>query len=512
MIAELRRSGPLAQAERLVTGATSSSTARRDRRATGSRAGRSSRSTSPSPRRSSPERSTLAVAYEDEHLLVVDKPAGLVVHPAGGHRPGRSSTDCSRSGAEGRGRGSARDRPPARPRHLRPARRRALRGGACAAVGGAIRERRGRPPLPRARPRNAAVAHGRITAPIGRDRRDRTRHSLDTDTPRDAVTWFEVRELLGERAARGPARDRRDAPDPRPPRGDRAPGLRRPRLRRRRRPRPGAPVPPRAPARFDHPFTGEPSTLESPLRATWRGTRRARGGLAAGADRRRLATATIPVRVLRPGDASGRGCRRSEPGSVRARRRTDTPTERMHRGSRLHEGAAGGRVHFGHQTRRWNPKMSASSSTSAAASTSSTSSRRRRCCRRRTTSRGTSPSAAGGSSSSARRSRHRTRSSARPRRVGQPYVAQPLARRPAHELAHDRGPHRVPPRAPAPEGGGPARAAPGEGAHRDGRRAREARLEPRRRLDMKRQPDAVFIVDLRKERSPSARRSGSACR
>ena len=28
----------------------------------------------------------LRVAYEDEHLLVVDKPAGVVVHPASGHR------------------------------------------------------------------------------------------------------------------------------------------------------------------------------------------------------------------------------------------------------------------------------------------------------------------------------------------------------------------------------------------------------------------------------------------
>ncbi len=30
----------------------------------------------------------LAVAYEDEHLLVIDKPAGLVVHPAAGHQSG----------------------------------------------------------------------------------------------------------------------------------------------------------------------------------------------------------------------------------------------------------------------------------------------------------------------------------------------------------------------------------------------------------------------------------------
>jgi len=43
------------------------------------------------------------------------------------------------------------------------------------------------------RPRSRS---GRIEAPIGRDRRDPLRHSLDTDKPRDAVTHFEVRELL----------------------------------------------------------------------------------------------------------------------------------------------------------------------------------------------------------------------------------------------------------------------------------------------------------------------------
>lgn len=32
-----------------------------------------------------------AIAWEDEHLLVVDKPAGLVVHPARGHREGTLS-------------------------------------------------------------------------------------------------------------------------------------------------------------------------------------------------------------------------------------------------------------------------------------------------------------------------------------------------------------------------------------------------------------------------------------
>ncbi|MFO0682550.1 MAG: RluA family pseudouridine synthase [Sandaracinus sp.] len=35
-----------------------------------------------------PEDIPLAILYEDEHLLVVDKPAGLVVHPAPGHASG----------------------------------------------------------------------------------------------------------------------------------------------------------------------------------------------------------------------------------------------------------------------------------------------------------------------------------------------------------------------------------------------------------------------------------------
>ena len=34
------------------------------------------------------EEMDLVVPYEDEHLLVVDKPAGLVVHPAAGHHTG----------------------------------------------------------------------------------------------------------------------------------------------------------------------------------------------------------------------------------------------------------------------------------------------------------------------------------------------------------------------------------------------------------------------------------------
>jgi 23S rRNA pseudouridine1911/1915/1917 synthase len=51
--------------------------------------------------------------------------------------------------------------------------------------------------LVRGRPRSRT---GRIEAPIGRDRRDPTRRSLDTQEPREAVTWFEVAEELPEHA------------------------------------------------------------------------------------------------------------------------------------------------------------------------------------------------------------------------------------------------------------------------------------------------------------------------
>jgi 23S rRNA pseudouridine1911/1915/1917 synthase len=54
--------------------------------------------------------------------------------------------------------------------------------------------------LVRGRPRSRA---GRIEAPIGRDRDEPTRVSLDTDVPREAVTHFAVEELLPRHALLG---------------------------------------------------------------------------------------------------------------------------------------------------------------------------------------------------------------------------------------------------------------------------------------------------------------------
>ena len=144
-----------------------------------------------------PEEMDLRVAFEDEHLLVVDKPAGIVVHPGTGHREGGTLVHGLLAlDAAG---GDDEDRPgivhrldrdtsgllvvarsdEAHTRLEELIRRRELERRYLALVKG--------------RPRSRT---GRIEAPIGRDRQDRTRHSLDTATPRRAVTHFELVEAL----------------------------------------------------------------------------------------------------------------------------------------------------------------------------------------------------------------------------------------------------------------------------------------------------------------------------
>jgi 23S rRNA pseudouridine1911/1915/1917 synthase len=141
----------------------------------------------------------LTVAYADEYLLVVDKPAGVVVHPAPGHAGGTLAHALAAVGAAG----GEEDRPgivhrldrdtsgllvvarsqETYERLQRLVRRRALTREYLALVVGRPRSRR-----------------GTIDAPIGRDRHDRLRHSLDTATPRPAVTHFELEELLPRHA------------------------------------------------------------------------------------------------------------------------------------------------------------------------------------------------------------------------------------------------------------------------------------------------------------------------
>src|SRR5206468_3585636 len=42
----------------------------------------------PAPAHNAPQDIPLTIVFEDEHLLVIDKPAGLVVHPAAGNLDG----------------------------------------------------------------------------------------------------------------------------------------------------------------------------------------------------------------------------------------------------------------------------------------------------------------------------------------------------------------------------------------------------------------------------------------
>ena len=146
-----------------------------------------------------PEEMNLRVAWEDEHLLVVDKPAGVVVHPGAGHDTGTLvhgllALDAAGGDEERPGIVHRLDRETsgllvvarsddAHERLQESIRRREVERRYLALVKGSPRSR-----------------SGRIEAPIGRDRIDRTRHSLDTPTPRDAVTLFEVLEPLGARA------------------------------------------------------------------------------------------------------------------------------------------------------------------------------------------------------------------------------------------------------------------------------------------------------------------------
>ena len=152
----------------------------------------------PGPARPEPSDEPLEVVFEDEHLLVIDKPAGLVVHPAPGHDEETLVNRLVGLGAAGGD--------PGRPGIVHRLDRDtsglllvARSERAYEQLSSAIRERqveRRYLALVRGAPRSRA---GRIDAAIGRDRTDRTRRSIDTDTPREAVTWFEVRERLGER-------------------------------------------------------------------------------------------------------------------------------------------------------------------------------------------------------------------------------------------------------------------------------------------------------------------------
>ncbi len=142
-----------------------------------------------------PSDAPFTVRFEDQYLVVVDKPAGVVVHPARGHRTGTLAQALG-------GRVAGGDEPWRAGIVHRLDRdtsgllvvaksddvHRALKS--LLAARGLRREYLA---LVEGRPE---ARSGTIDAPIGRQRRDRVRMSIDTDEPREARTHFEIEGML----------------------------------------------------------------------------------------------------------------------------------------------------------------------------------------------------------------------------------------------------------------------------------------------------------------------------
>jgi 23S rRNA pseudouridine1911/1915/1917 synthase len=141
----------------------------------------------------------LKIAWSDEHLLVVDKPPGLVVHPARGHREGTLSQLLVDAGLGGAGGGDP-DRPGIVHRLDRDtsgllvvARSEEAHRRLQAALRERLIEREyvalveGRPPS----------RTGTIEAPIGRHPRIRTRMAVGGTGSREARTNFTLERSLG---------------------------------------------------------------------------------------------------------------------------------------------------------------------------------------------------------------------------------------------------------------------------------------------------------------------------
>jgi 23S rRNA pseudouridine1911/1915/1917 synthase len=126
------------------------------------------------------------VVHEDEHLMVVDKPAGIVAQPAPGHR----GVTLAEALPQGSGLVHRLDRDTsgllvvARSEEALAALRRMMKAREITREYTALVE--GHPD----------AETGTIDAPIGRDRGNRTVMSTRTDRAREAVTHFEVVERL----------------------------------------------------------------------------------------------------------------------------------------------------------------------------------------------------------------------------------------------------------------------------------------------------------------------------
>lgn len=135
-----------------------------------------------------------SIRHEDDHLLVVDKPAGLVVHPAPGNLTGTLSQALT-----GRAGGGDPDRPGIVHRLDKETSGLlvvAKDDATLRALQSALQQRqvsREYLALVRGHPRSRS---GTIDAPLGRNRRSPDQVAVRLDSPRAAITHFDVIEEL----------------------------------------------------------------------------------------------------------------------------------------------------------------------------------------------------------------------------------------------------------------------------------------------------------------------------
>jgi 23S rRNA pseudouridine1911/1915/1917 synthase len=141
---------------------------------------------------------SLRIVYEDDDLLIVDKPAGLVVHPSPGHHDGGTLVNAllARSGGSEYGGIAGVARPGIVHRLDRDTSGLlmvAKHDRAQEALMAQLKARRVRKTYQALVAGNVAAAVGRIGAPIGRDPKHRTRMAVVPEG-RPATTGYRVRE------------------------------------------------------------------------------------------------------------------------------------------------------------------------------------------------------------------------------------------------------------------------------------------------------------------------------
>jgi 23S rRNA pseudouridine1911/1915/1917 synthase len=140
----------------------------------------------------------LEIVYEDDDLLIVDKPAGLVVHPSPGHHDGDTLVNALLARAGGAEYGGIAG--VARPGIVHRLDRDtsgllmvAKHDAAQHSLMAQLKARRIRKTYQALVAGNVAAAVGRIEAPVGRDPKHRTRMAVVPDG-RASVTGYRVRE------------------------------------------------------------------------------------------------------------------------------------------------------------------------------------------------------------------------------------------------------------------------------------------------------------------------------